>query len=162
MKILNKPFEMHVVGPLISRAIKKSHANVIYKQETEENQLVLKCLERLIEANFLGKLLPNVSVKVIHNDKTVGLFMSLDQTMFVTVATLTISGMDEAKLALIVANELSHYLMDHQLSRLYTGLFNEKILSYLHNKAYSSHKNDPVRNDFKARTKLQSYSSFYP
>ena len=108
---------------------------MIYKQETEENQLVLKCLGRLIEANFLGKLLPNVSVKVIHNDKTVGLFMSLDQTMFVTVATLTISGLDEAKLALIVANELSHYLMDHQLSRLYTGLIRDKIYKYLESKS---------------------------
>ena len=39
--------------------------------------------------------------------------MSLDMTMFVTVATLKIAGMDEAKLALLISHELAHYLMDH-------------------------------------------------
>ena len=55
--------------------------------------------------------------------------------MFVTVATLNVAGLDEAKLALLVSHELSHYLMDHQLSRLYTGLIRDKIYKYLESKS---------------------------
>ena len=71
------------------------------------------CLNRLIQGNFLEKLVPETNVKVLHNEHTIGLFMSLDMTMFVTVATLKIAGMDEAKLALLISHELAHYLMDH-------------------------------------------------
>lgn len=58
-------------------------------------------------------MVPNYSVKVLHNEGTVGLFMNLDQTFYITIAALQISEMDEAKLALLVSHELAHYLMDH-------------------------------------------------
>ena len=51
---------------------------MIYKQETEESQLIKKGLDKLVEANFLSALLPFVKTKLIHNETTVGMFMSLD------------------------------------------------------------------------------------
>ena len=128
LKVINKPFEVHAFGPLVTNRIKDNFANVIYKQETEESKLVASCLSRLIEGNFLEKIVPGVTVKVLHNENTIGLFMSLDKTMFVTVATLRVSDMNEAKLVLLISHELAHYLMDHQVYRLSIGLFREKIM----------------------------------
>ena len=117
-KLINMPFEVYVVGSFMSHRIKKKYQNVIYKQDTVETQLVQKCLDRLIDANFLRALLPFISIKVIHDEYTVGLFMSLDQTLFVTIQSLKVAGMDEAKLAQLISHELSHYLLDHQVSRI--------------------------------------------
>ena len=39
-KFINMPFETYVAGAYLSYQIKKSHKKVIYKQETEESQLV--------------------------------------------------------------------------------------------------------------------------
>ena len=75
--------------------------------------MVKKCLDKLVNLNYLNKLVPDVKVKVVHSEGTVGLWMGLDQTLFVSIAALKVSDMDEAKLALIVSHELAHYLMDH-------------------------------------------------
>ena len=90
--------------------------------------------------------------------------MSLDQTIFVTVATLRLTDMDEAKLALLISHEFAHYLMDHQILRLFLGMIREKILSHILPKknTMDSSSVDPVRKDFIARTKLQQYSCYYP
>lgn len=115
LKMLCRPFEMFIMGPLISNRIRKNYAAVIYKQETEETHLVKKSLSKLIEANYLGKVVlgPDIQVKVLHEDSTVGLWMNLDQTLFITIAALKLSDMDEAKLSLLVSHELAHYLSDH-------------------------------------------------
>ena len=55
MKMINKPFEMFVLGPLVSNRIKKKYQSLTYKQETEETQLVKSCLDKLITANHLEK-----------------------------------------------------------------------------------------------------------
>ena len=75
--------------------------------------MVKKCLHKLVNFNYLNKLVPDVKVKVVHSEGTVGLWMGLDQTLFVSIAALKVSDMDEAKLALLVSHELAHYLMDH-------------------------------------------------
>lgn len=75
--------------------------------------MVKKCLDKLVNLNYLNKLVPDVKVKVVHSEGTVGLWMGLDQTLFVSIAALKVSDMDEAKLALLVSHELAHYLMDH-------------------------------------------------
>lgn len=70
-------------------------------------------MDKLVNLNYLNKLVPDVKVKVVHSEGTVGLWMGLDQTLFVSIAALKVSDMDEAKLALLVSHELAHYLMDH-------------------------------------------------
>ena len=77
-KFLNLPFETYVVGSFMSRKIKKSYEKVIYKQDTEETQLVSSSLNKLIESNNLNNLLPFTNVKLIHDENVVGLFLSLD------------------------------------------------------------------------------------
>lgn len=113
-KLINKPFEAHVVGPLTTKRMNNEFKSVIYKQDTEECKLVKSTLDRLVKANFLSKLVPGESkVKVLHNEGTIGLFMSLDHTLFVTIAALKLASMDEASVALLVSHELAHLLMDH-------------------------------------------------
>ena len=104
---------MFVLGPLVTKRIQKNFATVLYKQETEETKLVKKCLQKLVNLNYLNKLVPDINVKVVHSEGTVGLWMGLDQTLFVSIAALKVSDMDETKLALLVSHELAHYLMDH-------------------------------------------------
>ena len=116
-KIINKPFESLILGPLLTSRAKKRYQHVIYKQDTEETLLVKTCLAKLVEANSLERqiMMPDLSVKVLHDDATVALFMNLDQTLFITIAALKLAEMDESKLALLVSHELAHYLMDHQV-----------------------------------------------
>lgn len=104
---------MFVLGPLVTKRIQKNFATVLYKQDTEETELVKTCLQKLVNLNYLNKLVPDINVKVVHSEGTVGLWMGLDQTLFVSIAALKVADMDEAKLALLVSHELAHYLMDH-------------------------------------------------
>ena len=69
-------------------------------------------------------------MKVIHNPDTVGMAMSLDQTFFITIATLKIAEMDEAQLALLISHELAHYLMDHQVNRLGHAILQKQFKPY--------------------------------
>ena len=78
--------------------------------------------------------MPAASVKVLHNENTIGLFMSTDQTLFINVAALRNAHMDEAKLALLVSHELAHYLMDHQVYRMARGFFHNKFKDKIFNK----------------------------
>ena len=79
-KIINKPFESLILGPLLTSRAKKRYQHVIYKQDTEETLLVKSCLAKLVEANSLERqiMMPSLSVKVLHDDATVALFMNLD------------------------------------------------------------------------------------
>ena len=79
--------------------------------------------------------------------------MSLDQTLFVTIKSLKVAGMDEAKLALLVSHELSHYLLDHQVSRIGCSMYRENVWKRYFNLAKQDFY-DPVREDFKEKTKL--------
>ena len=62
LKIIGKPFEVSVVGSLLSTYIKKKKGSLFYKQDTEESQLATKCLNTLTDANNLGQILPIKSV----------------------------------------------------------------------------------------------------
>ena len=72
----------------------------------------MNSLDKLVKENNLEKLLPFAKVKLIHDENVVGSFMSLDQTLFTTIKSLKIAGMEEAKVALLVSHELSYYLLD--------------------------------------------------
>ena len=111
-KFLNRPIETYVVGAYMTRRIKKSYEKVIYKQDTEETQMVVTSLDKLIKLNNLEKMVPFAKVKLIHDENVVGTFMSLDQTLFTTIKSLKIAGMEEAKVGLLVSHELSYYLLD--------------------------------------------------
>ena len=53
-----------------------------------------------------------VKVTLIHND-TVAMYLGLDQRLLVTIPVLKLGGMREKDVALLLAHELSHYLLDH-------------------------------------------------
>lgn len=163
-KVINKPFETHVLGPLTTKRIANEFKTIVYKQDTEETKLIRSSLQKIVKGNFLSKLVPgDVKVKVLHNEGTVGLFMSLDQTLFVTVAALRLASMDEASVALLVSHELAHFLMDHQVYRLALSWFRANVYTNAFKVASQKVADmDPIRNDFKARTRLQAYSCFYP
>ena len=50
------------------------------------------------------------------------MFMSTDQTFFTTVLPLKLAKSEE-HLALLVAHELAHFLLDHQVKRTFVSLF---------------------------------------
>ena len=102
-------------------------------------------------------MVSNPTVKVLHIEGTLALFFNLDQTFYITITALQLAEMDEAKLALLVSHELAHYLMDHNVYRMGVSLIQEKVFN--NQKLY---KKDPIKRDFMARTKLHSYSDYYP
>jgi len=53
---------------------------------------------------------------------SVAMFMSPDKSFFITVAALSLAKTEE-QLALVVAHELSHYLLDHQVKRIFVSWF---------------------------------------
>ncbi len=67
LKLFNKPFEVAVLGAIITSRIRQKYQNLIYKQETEEVKLVKGCLDKLIDSNNLQKFVPLTKVCLIHN-----------------------------------------------------------------------------------------------
>ena len=53
---------------------------------------------------------PNFKVSVIHSD-VIAMFYSLDHHMFLSSQILQAAQMDEPSLALLIAHELSHFLL---------------------------------------------------
>ena len=66
-------------------------------------------------------------MQVLHNTNTLAMFMSTDQTFFTTVLAHKLAASEE-HLALLVAHELAHYLLDHQVKRTFVFL----CWQYLH------------------------------
>ena len=74
-------------------------------------------------------MLPFLKVCVIHNEHTISMLMSPDQTFFVSAATLNlVKNKSEAELALLISHELGHYLLDHNVTRLRTSLLNKTFI----------------------------------
>lgn len=86
---------MYAFGALISSKIKKSYLGLTYKQDTEEVKLTKLCLSKLITRNSLESIVPIAKVCLLHNSTTLAMFMSPDQTLFLTVNALTLSQQDE-------------------------------------------------------------------
>ena len=82
---------MYVFGALISSKIKKSYLGLTYKQDTEEIKLAKSCLSKLISSNSLDGIVPVAKLCLLHNSSTLAMFMSPDQTFFLTVNALTLS-----------------------------------------------------------------------
>jgi hypothetical protein len=114
-KLINKPFEMFVLGGLLSSKIKNSYQALTYKQDTEEVKLAKLCLTKLISENGLDSFVPFASVCLLHNTSSMAMFMSPDQTLFLTINALSLSAQNEEALALLIAHELAHYLLDHNV-----------------------------------------------
>ena len=82
--------------------------------------------------------------------------------MFVTIQSLKVAGMDEAKLALLISHELSHYLLGHQVERIGHAIFTEYLKKRWFRMTEQKDIYDPVREDFKLKTRLHRYSCYYP
>ena len=67
-KFVNRYLESHLLGNIVSRRITSKYKSTIYKQETEEVQLVNRVISNLLAKNNLSKFLPSFKVVVIHND----------------------------------------------------------------------------------------------
>jgi Zn-dependent protease with chaperone function len=118
VKFFARPVE-RMVGRAISSRLLQSNKSHIYKQDTEEVRLVKSALAKLIKANNLQDRFgltnegePKFDVTLIHSDTFV-MFINLDQRFFLTIPLLKLSNMNEESLALLVAHELAHYLLEH-------------------------------------------------
>ena len=75
-KVISRPFEVHVLGRLISHYAYKKKKSLVYKQD--EVSIVKKCIEKLITANGLERYLPAVKVFLFHDKNNVFMFMNFD------------------------------------------------------------------------------------
>ena len=53
-----------------------------------------------------------MDVTIVHND-TMIMFMNMDQRLFLTIPLLQLTNMNEEQLALLIAHEMAHFLLDH-------------------------------------------------
>lgn len=100
---------------------------------------------------------------LIHND-TLIMFMNLDQRFFLTIPILQLTSMREEQLALLIAHELSHYLLDHQVLRLAKAYFITHVYSrFIFRNAGFKEIYDPTKQEFRDKVvKKQKFSCFYP
>ena len=84
--------------------------------------MIQKIVDNIIESNNLEGFLPEIKVKLVHNE-TLVLFLNFDGTFFVTIKSLKICEFSEEKLALLIAYEMAHYLLDHSQKRVTEGLY---------------------------------------
>ena len=159
-KIGNRPLEA-AVGSLFSKVALSRKRTLVFKQDTEEVRLTKECLEKLIKANGLERYFGNVKVIVFYDTMNVFLFMNLDQTLFISTEAIEVANKDEHQLSLLLAHELSHYLLEHQVSRI-SSAFVLKYVFPLFARSARSTIIDPTVEDFRAKTQLQTYSCYYP
>ena len=53
-----------------------------------------------------------IKVTLVHDD-TIIMLLNLDQKLYLTIPVLKLASMKEEGVALLVAHELSHYVLDH-------------------------------------------------
>lgn len=125
----------------------------------------------MVEANNLQKSflwdakseeLP-ISVSLVHND-TIIMFLNMDQRLYLTIPILKLAEMKEEGVALLLAHELAHFVLDHQVNRVGKAIFNNKLMNKLFFKnAGFKDVYDPTRVEFKEKViEKQKYSCFYP
>jgi hypothetical protein len=107
--------ENKVIGPIITRKLLSAYDGKVFKQDTEECQLVCNTISKLLSNSKLE--VPNLSVKLIYDDNLF-MFLNTDGTFFVSSKCLKMCGNSEHKLALLLSHELSHFLLEHQSSRI--------------------------------------------
>ena len=105
-----RPVERGVVGRLISTQILDKYKNYVYKQDTQEVALIKHALTKLIDANDIQMECPEV--KLLHTDNML-MFLNLDTRFFISSPILNLAAPSEEAMALLVAHELAHYLLDH-------------------------------------------------
>lgn len=79
----------------MTHRLRRSLKGHLYKQETEENARVCKLLTKLSVQNELDRFLPYLSTVVVHDTRNIAMFMSTDQTFFVSSNTLELLDGDE-------------------------------------------------------------------
>eukprot|EP00347_Sterkiella_histriomuscorum_P010065 403338818 len=130
----------------------------------QEVKLVRSALEKVVLSNGLEKFLnPNYGVKVIH-EPTLGMFMSTDQTLFLSSQILKQGDMQEEQVALLLCHELSHYLLDHQVLRIMKSIIHNffiNTLSYKKIRERQDEFQDPVFEEYRNKTKIQQFMCFY-
>ena len=88
---------------------------------------------------------------LVHDD-TVIMFMNLDQRLFVTIPILKLAQMKEEGVALLIAHELAHYILDHQVYRVSKALFVNKFKSiFFFRNAGFREVYDPTKEEFRAK-----------
>lgn len=97
--------------------------------------------------------LPNLKVAVLHNVNSVAMFLSPDQTLFITIKAIELAK-NEKHLALMISHELGHYLLDHNVQRTFVAFFWAYIYRNIFRLASQKEVYDPVTEEFKRKTSL--------
>ena len=84
--------------------------------------------------------------------------------MFLTIPVLKLAQMKEEAVAVLVAHELAHFVLDHQVYRVVKAGFVNKVKDILVFKnAGFREVYDPTKQEFKEKVAdKQKYSCFYP
>jgi hypothetical protein len=91
------------------------------------------------------------------------MFMNLDGTFYISQTCLKVTDSDPKELALLMCHELSHFLLDHQSSRVTQYLLNEKLKTeYFKTSLERAKVYDPVVEEFDKRTFASCLGCFYP
>lgn len=92
-----------------------------------------------------------IKVSLVHDD-TVIMLLNLDQRLYLTIPILKLANMKEEGVALLVAHELSHFILDHQPYRIFKAFFVNKIKSILFFKNAGFREiYDPTKQEFKEK-----------
>ena len=114
-KFFSPVFEKMVVGPLITRRILRLYDGKIFRDDTGEVEVVAAVLKHLIVSNNFDRIVSpsSIKIKVLYDD-TVFLFLSPDNTFFITYRALTLCDKHPHLLSLLIAHELAHHFLGHQ------------------------------------------------
>ena len=166
----SKNFEMKIISDNVEKAIGKRNTNtilkemkgLIYKEDSEEVKRVKNVMDTLIDKNNVRSYCRNIKIKVLHIP-VIGWFMSLDQTFFISSKTLEISKSDD-ELAMIMAHELSHFLLQHLPLKIFNLYWLKKYKNIGSEAFYQSA--DIIQSahgeSIKRARNLQYFSWFYP
>lgn len=80
------------------------------------------------------------------------MYISPNKTFFVTLKTMEVCREDPQALALMLAHELSHFLMEHTMSRTMSAVWRYYFATVWFRTSAMSEVYEPVNEEFKLKT----------
>ena len=153
-KLICHPFQSYLCKKYMTSLICQPYYRLLLKQSTPESQRVMKVLEVIVRTNNLNSL---KDCKVLVYDlPNMFLHLSMDKKLIVSTKTLLLTQTDN-ELAFLIAHEIAHFLLDHNLMRV--------IKHWLNYKARLREKRliqDSINNDFDKLAELNDLICYYP
>jgi hypothetical protein len=158
--IINEKIELKI-SDQVSKFLKSKLANSIYKQDTEETNLILKIYKKILQENKIN-LCDKISIKNIYiiDSISFGAFLNKNGDLFISNRIIELAEGNEDEIALFIAVEIANILLGSFSNRvikffIYDYFLPDKDVTHMKTRNFFTHNMDKLN-------KYNRFLLFYP